>query len=124
MALRLPGSRVLSTGIGLAMLFACGDDRPASTDALSATMLPPALETSNDPTAPLPSTVVEGPCTPGDWVPCHMWYRDGNGKLQCPMSVALCRPDGLATYPCGAWTRTPDGPRLLDGGADAELLNE
>lgn len=106
-------------------VFACGGDRPESTEASSATMFPPALKTnSDDPDAALPSSVVVGPCTPGAWVPCHMWYRDLFGKLQCPMSTALCRPDGLATYECGAWRMTPEGPQPLDAGADADLLDE
>lgn len=112
-------------GVCIALLVACGGDRPQSTDAFSATMSPPALETtSNDPDAALPSTVIVGPCTPGEWVPCRMYYRDLTGKVQCPMSAALCRPDGTATYPCGEWVQTPEGPRPRDAGTDADLLDE
>lgn len=124
MALKLPGSRAVAAGVCLAaLLFACGDERPESTDGHSLSV--PAPSTAATPASDaLPSTIVPGPCKPGDWVPCHVYYRDIDGHVQCPMSLALCRPDGLETYECGAWVETEDGPRPRDAGADVQVINE
>lgn len=124
MALKLRGSRALALSVFFALLLAaCGDERPESTDALSAMALAPSVGASPASDA-LPSSVVVGPCTPGAWVPCHVYYRDLDGRLQCPMSLALCRPDGKETYECGAWVDTADGPRPRDAGTDVEVVNE
>lgn len=84
-------------------------------------MLPPSVRAAGD---EIPSSVVPGPCTPGTWVPCHYYYRDLEGHLQCPMGLALCKPDGTSTYECNAWIDTPEGPRPREGSSALDLRDE